>query len=179
MPCKSSELYSPLLPPTRRLFPHALHSDVRQAMVKIMLNSRKPHPKRRATEGRRMGKKIIASPRPAFDARLQPDEGCWGATMVGREVPKLPATCMLWSAVALGSLVRGQPMKHVSTVLMTLLPPSSAVRTPGAGGYLNRVEIYHFPGGGGGYVVATTCRNDKITSCALHAEATNLPATMT
>lgn len=37
-----------------------------------------------------------------------------GTTAIGREFPSHPDHCMLWCAVALGALVRGEPIDNVS-----------------------------------------------------------------
>ena len=112
-------------------FSHA--STVREAMVSIMLadglpqyghhhDGMAPSPFQRSPwhEQRLVGE-VLYDTEQSTDCGMNAGEGCWNNTPAAesgtRILPRDSSTCLLWSAVALGALVRGCPFSQVPSCL--------------------------------------------------------------
>lgn len=96
---------------TRTGFNTRTHSTVRTAMVSLMLAAGpevgevEPPPLAQAFEGASYLVEGVGQPKRGWH-EAEPAEG-------GRTRPRDASTCLLWSAIALGALVRGCPLEKV------------------------------------------------------------------
>ena len=106
------------------------HSDVRGAMMSIMLAERPRHSEAQ-TKFHARGQDVEDIRMPVEDEIGQAlgsgsgrqTVGCWSEAVTAddRVLPCDAPTCVLWCAIALGALVRGCPLSHVGLLLLLLL----------------------------------------------------------
>lgn len=105
----------PLASPCFRESYH-ISSIVRNAMVTVLTGAVAPRQCRTQDCFGNGGSQKLSGTQP--EVRLgEGDEEGWsgGETLVRRDtLPDKPAICMLWCAIALGALMRGMPVDHVS-----------------------------------------------------------------
>lgn len=72
----------------------------------------------------------------------------WSGILIGQDLPSEPATCMLYCAIALGALVRGQPLEHVSNRVVICVEQAGgwSLRAWGKLPYLSGIVFYRVRG---------------------------------